>query len=350
MKKIFKEHPKLAVVAILAVVASFSGLLKYNTSYNSIDIDNVLVNVKANLKDNQEVIVLSSKNPFSFYDLLFRYDEISNQKVYGILTIPETIDVNKKNPAIIGVAGSKGWGEHHYGYMERYKDAGFITFNLHSFNSRNVSSTVGEQVSATTAMLVNDAYRALEVLSNDNRIDSDNIGITGWSLGGGVSLFTAWRPMKDALSPHYSFAAHLPIYPPCMVKPSNLSFTNAPIHILMGEDDNWVPADACVDLVESANLSNLNITMYPNSHHSFDRNQELIHVEDAYSFNDCRLKLTDDGVVRTLRSSFPLSNSLLQKSVLAFCADRGSTYGGNEEARKHSSQFALDFMNTHLMD
>ena len=33
-------------------------------------------------------------------------------------------------------------------------NAGFITLTLHSFKSRNISSTVGEQVSATTAMLV----------------------------------------------------------------------------------------------------------------------------------------------------------------------------------------------------
>ena len=46
----------------------------------------------------------------------------------------------------------------------------------------------------------------------------------------------------------------------------------------------------------SDELDNLNITTYPEAHHSFDRNQELIHVENAYSFTDCRLKLTDETV------------------------------------------------------
>ena len=71
-------------------------------------------------------------------------------------------------------------------------------------------------------------------------------------------------------------------------------------------------------------------------------------MEEAYSFTDCRLKLTDKGVVKTLNIGFPLSNAILQKSVLAFCAERGATYGGNPEAREHSSKFALDFMNKHL--
>ena len=125
--------------------------------------------------------------------------------------------------------------DHNSTLVDRYLEAGFATVTLHSFSSRNVSSTVGEQVSATTAMLVHDSYKVLEILSNDKRLDADNIGITGWSLGGGVSFFTAWKPIKDVISPNYSFAAHLPIYPPCMVMPDNLSFTNSPIHILIGE-------------------------------------------------------------------------------------------------------------------
>ena len=41
---------------------------------------------------------------------------------------------------------------------------------------------------------------------------------------------------------------------------------------------------------------------------------------------------------------FPLSNSILQKSILAFCADRGATYGGNEDARKQSFDFSLKLL------
>ncbi len=338
----------IASTIFITFFAIFFVLSNYKTSYEEVDISNHIRNIELKLSQNQEIIVFNSKNPFSFNDLLFRYKYISNQKAYAILTIPNNYKSTNKLPVVLGVAGSKGWGEHHYGYMDRYLEAGFATVTLHSFSSRNVSSTVGEQVSATTAMLVHDSYKVLEILSNDKRLDADNIGITGWSLGGGVSFFTAWKPVKDALSPNYAFAAHLPIYPPCMVIPDNLSFTTSPIHILIGEDDNWVPADACIEMVEIAELDNLNITTYPEAHHSFDRNQELIHVKDAYSFTDCRLKLTDDGIVRTLGLGIPLSNSILQKSILAFCADRGATYGGNKEAREHSSQFALSFMDKHL--
>ena len=343
-----RQHPKLIIVAVLIVVALLTGLLKYQTSYDPVDISGLLEQVEKDLGEDQEVVILQSKNSFSFYDLLFRNNKSMDQDVYGILTFPENTKSGGNSPAIVGVAGSKGWGEHHYGYMQRYREAGIATLVLHSFKSRNVSSTVGEQTSATTAMLVHDAFKALEALSNDQRIDRENIGITGWSLGGGVALFTAWKPLKDIISPEHTFAAHLPIYPPCMVKPQNLTFTPAPIHILIGEDDNWVPADACIELVEFAKKDNLEITTYVNAHHSFDRNQELITDENAYSFTHCRLDLTDDGMAQTISLGIPLSNSILQKTVLAFCAERGATYGGNPAAREHSGQFALDFMNQHL--
>ena len=92
-------------------------------------------------------------------------------------------------PLVMGVNGSKNWADHHLEYMQMFREIGFATFELQSFNSRNVKSTVGEQISVTTAMMILDAYRALDALASDARIDIGKLAITGWSLGGGVALF-----------------------------------------------------------------------------------------------------------------------------------------------------------------
>ena len=47
-----------------------------------------------------------------------------------------------------------------------FREIGFITFELQSFNSRNVKSTVGEQISVTTVR------RILDALASDARIDT----------------------------------------------------------------------------------------------------------------------------------------------------------------------------------
>ena len=334
-------------IVLLGLFLSF--LFLHKTKYDQVDITEALKIAASEIKENQQIIVFESKNPFNFHDILNNLDNVSIQEVYGVLTYP--IEKKEKYPVVMGVAGSLGWSEHHYGYMERYREMGIATFTLHSFKSRGIESTVGEQVSVTIPSIVHDAYMALAALSSKGDIDINKVGITGWSLGGGVSLFSAWKPIKEIISPDFQFAAHLPFYPPCIVEPSKLEFTGSPIHILIGELDNWVPAEPCEEMMGSLKLDGYDagITVYPNSHHSFDRNMEVKTSQNAYSLIDCRLTLSTSGVVKTKEYGFPLSNATLQKIGLYFCADKGSSFGGNEDARQASMLFAKDFMSKHLI-
>jgi len=197
-----------------------------------------------------------------------------------------------------------------------------------------------------------DVYRAFEILAKDPRIDRDKVAITGWSLGGGVTLFSGWLPAKNAMNSNLKFTAHLAIYPPCFIVPENLEFTDAPMHILIGEMDNWTPAAACEDLVPDmiGNGTNIGITVYEDSHHSFDSSTPPRVDEAGYSFTNCRLKMRADGVVVMNFMDIPMTNPTLQKIGLAFCADRGPTHGGNPESRKAAFVFANDFMGKHLLD
>ena len=343
-----KDRFYIFVVLICLVIGY---ILLSRTTYDEVDIEDTLNIARTNLDSNQEIIVFDSKNPFNFRDILRDLDKISNQQVYAVITYPE--EKKDRYPVVIGVAGSLGWSDHHRDYLQRYRSMGIATITLHSFSSRDVSSTVGEQVSATVAMIVHDSYMLLSELSTRDNIDIDRVAITGWSLGGGVSLFSAWEDVQLALTPNLMFAAHLPIYPPCIANVDKLQFSKSPIHILIGESDNWVPAQPCVELIDGLEFKgkdNANITVFPNAHHSFDRNSELKVVEHGYSLTDCRLVLDTDGTVRTEDYNFPLSNSLLQKLGLYFCADRGPTMGGNKLAAIQAKGIAMNFMKKHLLD
>ena len=338
----------ILVIIILSLVAFFGYSISVTPSYNALDISHAINRAKEILTDNQEIVVFDSKNPFNFYDVFHRIEKIENQEVFGILTKPNKDGVF---PLIIGVAGSAGWGEHHYGYLNRYLEMGFAVFSLHSFKSRDVDSTVGDQLTVTIPMMIYDAFMALDKLSKDINIDTKRAGLIGWSLGGGVTLFSAWSPIQEAISPNLKFAAHLPFYPPCMIIPDEMRFNNVPIHILAGELDDWVPAAACEEVVKAADDAGyqIDITIYPNASHSFDRTMDVILDNNAYSFTECRMKLTNDGVVRLL-NGFPLSSPALQKIGLSFCANKGAYWGGNKSAREKSMEFAKIFMKKHLMN
>ena len=93
--------------------------------------------------------------------------------------MPDKHNPESPVPLVMGVNGSKNWADHNLEYMKMFREIGFATFELQSFNSRNVKSTVGEQISVTTAMMILDAYRALDALASDARIDTGKVAITG---------------------------------------------------------------------------------------------------------------------------------------------------------------------------
>ena len=117
-----------------------------------------LCSVTAAELDNGERIEFESANPFSFYHIITDLDHQPIQDTYGILRFPENTQ-QETFPLVIGVNGSKNWADHHLEYLAMYRDMGFATFEPQSFNSRQVSSTVGEQISVTTAMMILDVYR-----------------------------------------------------------------------------------------------------------------------------------------------------------------------------------------------
>lgn len=300
-------------------------------------------------KAQEEIIRFESANPYTFNDVMTDLEDQETQEVFGVLRFPE-VDSREKLPVVLGVAGSLGWREHHLDYLEQYREQGMATFELKSFQSRGITSTVGSQSEVTMAAMVLDAYRALEALSRHPRVDANRIAITGWSLGGGVTLFSAWLPLKEAINKELSFAAHLALYPPCFVTPTNLSFSKAPMHILIGAADNWTPAAPCEELVKLLeNTNDIGVTVYENAHHGYDSEIPVQENEKGYSFTDCRFELNDEGDVLMNTLGIAMSNSFLQKLGFAFCAKKGVSIGGNKEARAASMSFANTFMKRHLI-
>ena len=300
---------------------------------------------------SQEQINFLSANPFSFRDIIKNLDNQESQEVFGILRLPDNASENKKFPLVIGVAGSLGWGSQHHEYLKMYRDMGIATFELNSFKSRGVKSTVGTQTEVTTAMMILDVYRAFEVLAEHPNIDKNKVALTGWSLGGGVTLFSGWKPLKQAINTELTFSAQLAFYPPCFIVPITIDFENIPTHVLIGELDTWTPAGACLELedIMKKESYNFNVTVYENSYHSFDRESEVSIIENAYDFSECSGLIRDDGAVIMNYFTIPMTTPFLQKIGLAFCAKRGPKIGGNSISRKKSFEFSRDFMNQHLL-
>ena len=67
------------------------------------------------------------------------------------------------------------------------------------------------------------------------------------------------------------FVAAVALYPRCVIGPA-VYRPAAPLLILIGEKDDWTPAEPCRKLVDASRAAGhpVAITVYPAAHHSFD--------------------------------------------------------------------------------
>jgi dienelactone hydrolase len=113
-----------------------------------------------------------------------------------------------------------------------------------------------------------DAYAALRYLTTLEDVDPARIAVLGQSMGGGSALYA----LDHDLGAQYfteRFRAAILYYPGCGIPGANLT---APTLILIGDKDDWTPADRCRDMVVRARSDGAPITLhvYPGVHHAFD--------------------------------------------------------------------------------
>ena len=76
-----------------------------------------------------------------------------------------------------------------------------------------------------------------------------------------------------------------------------MQFSLSPIHILIGELDDWFSAEAGNNLVGQLKKENLNIdiTIYEQVHHGFDRKGPIKKKSNGYSTVDYFFMRSDDA-------------------------------------------------------
>ncbi len=197
---------------------------------------------------------------------------------------------------------------------------------LDNFSARGQRHTYVDQSTITHWSTVMDAFKALEYLSKDPKVNIKKVGITGWSRGGAISLMASEKRLRDELiSEDLYFAAAQPRSPPCwsigmFVNPQPIKETKT--WMVLGGADDYTLAKHCVELGEKykANGADIEITVKKGWHHGFTANYEAEYEGDAQIFNDCAGAFTNDegNIIYTGNDNYPE------------CVTRGATIGGNK--------------------
>jgi len=211
-------------------------------------------------------------------------------QVAGKLRVPQGIE--GPMPAVVIVHGSNGVdtrGDYHASSLNAH---GIATLEIDLWAARQNFSGAGGRPQAVSETLP-DAYGALSFLAALPFINSDKIGIMGFSWGGVVSMLTATKPYTDLYAQdNLHFAAHVPFYPVCWVYNTIPGYefadlTGAPVMILAGAEDDYDAPDTCPALVSSLPpeaQSHVTVTVYPGATHGWNMqgNMKAV-VEDPFS-------------------------------------------------------------------
>jgi dienelactone hydrolase len=184
----------------------------------------------------------------------------------GILTKPEG---NGPFPAVVllhGCAGLEVNNKRDVAWVNQFIKWGYVTLQVASLKPRGISNICTDRALIIRMLgeRAQDAYDAESYLAKLSFVDQNRIAVLGWSHGGTTILDVVSSIKKDISS----FKAAIALYPYCYKTLYNL---NSPILILIGEKDDWCPADLCSkNMPPSETEHDAILKVYPGAYHDFD--------------------------------------------------------------------------------
>jgi dienelactone hydrolase len=169
-------------------------------------------------------------------------------------------------PAVVLLHGCGGITRRDNVWADTFRSWGYVSLQVDSFRPRGIDRVCSNRYVSRdmSRKRIQDAYDAKAYLMGVSLIDRNRILLVGWSHGGGVVLNVLDRANGDP------FRAAVAFYPYCDPKMDAL---NAPLLILIGEKDDWTPAQRCVERVPQPgkSLKEVTLKVYPGAYHGFDR-------------------------------------------------------------------------------
>jgi dienelactone hydrolase len=173
---------------------------------------------------------------------------------------------------------------------------GYVILIPDSFTTRGHAGGICTDPSPSRAEVspsrrVRDVYAALTYLRTLPYVDGRRVGLMGGSHGGTTTLASMVAPENDtevlAEDRRAGFATAVALYPGCATRLGSWRANStgvyqpvAPLLLLIGEKDDWTPAEPCRKVTEAAEEAGhpVAIEIYPEAYHSFDSSRPVRYV------------------------------------------------------------------------
>jgi len=188
---------------------------------------------------------------------------------------------------------------------------GIATFSLDSFTARGVLDHASDPSQLGSLTRIYDAYRAVDILAADPRIDPQRIALMGFSMGGIATLYGAMTRFQRSFGPERGrIVAYLAFYPLCNYEfVDELDVADAPIREYHGGADDYAPPEPCRAYVGrlAAAGHDAVMTEYPGVLHQFDGRDDGDWTDPtAPTSRNCR-RVERDGLLLNAATGRPFS-------------------------------------------
>ncbi len=183
-------------------------------------------------------------------------------------------------PAVLVLHGCDGFRPFESSMVDELAGLGYVGLAIDTLKPQGLTNACSSVAPAARAS-VGYASAALAWLRQQSYVKPDRLGVIGFSMGA-IAALGLIDPFGAARPPVPGLRAVVAYYPACSGRDGNVT---APLLILNGSADDWIPPAACQAMAQTAEAANhpVQIVTYPGATHEFNQPSNQTRVYDGHT-------------------------------------------------------------------
>lgn len=280
----------------------------------------------------QTTIEFNSMNRKQGFPAILEHRAQYTDKISGVFTRPT--NANGSVPVMVIMHSSGGINNSTWDWSKFFLDMGIATFVVDSFKPRGIENTASDQSQLNYAASSADALRALKVVSEQPGVDTNRIGVIGFSRGGSAAMTSTYPNIRKGVLGEnpVKFALSVVLYGGYIMSGT----TTTPMLYLMGDSDDYQSVEATTAFIADLKSrgNNVMFKVYSDATHGFDveRARSSLYLPRVQVWKKCYPRAVDLDSMTFSVDNVVVSSKEYGESM-GKCMTYGVTVSFNRTAR-----------------